>query len=170
MASPTPMAVLNAGIAANRLTIHARLRLFLQVARAVAHAHARLIVHRDLKPSNILVTDDGEVKLLDFGIAKMLDDGCYGRGAHTQAGGRNFTPDYASPEQIGGEPLGIGTDVYSGGVHHYELLTGARPYTCAARRAGRWSRRSWKPTHAGRAMSSIDPRDARCAAISTPSF
>jgi serine/threonine-protein kinase len=115
-------------VKAARLPIDARLRLFLQMARAVAHAHGRLIVHRDLKPSNILVTDEREVKLLDFGIARLLDDGCTAdRGAV-----RPFTPDYASPEQIAGEPLGIATDVYSSGVVLYELLTGVRPRTRAA--------------------------------------
>ena len=107
---------------ARQLPICARLRLFLQMARAVGHAHGRLIVHRDLKPSNILVTDEGEVKLLDFGIARLLDDGC----TPDNAAARPFTPDYASPEQIAGEPLGIATDVYSSGIVLYELLAGVR--------------------------------------------
>jgi serine/threonine-protein kinase len=115
-------------VAAGQLSIRQRLELFLQVARAVAHAHARLIVHRDLKPSNILVTEEGEVKLLDFGIAKLLHDHHQG-GTRTEPTARHFTPDYASPEQIAGDPLGTATDVYSSGVILYELLTGARPYT-----------------------------------------
>ena len=114
-------------VKAGQLPVRARLRLFLLAARAVAHAHARLIVHRDLKPSNILVTDEGDVKLLDFGIAKLLDDGRIPEVATAGAAYRLLTPDYASPEQLAGEPLGIATDVYSGGVVLYELLAGVRP-------------------------------------------
>ncbi|MFI5006430.1 MAG: tetratricopeptide repeat protein [Solirubrobacterales bacterium] len=106
----------------------ARLQLFVQVANAVAHAHAKLIVHRDIKPANILVTDDGQVRLLDFGIAKLLQEGEARESELTQLSGRPFTPAYASPEQIAGEPITIGSDVYSLGVTLYELLTGARPY------------------------------------------
>jgi eukaryotic-like serine/threonine-protein kinase len=106
----------------------ARLRLFLQVARAVAHAHAQLVVHRDLKPSNILVTGAGEVKLLDFGIAKLLDQGVARETDLTQQAGRALTPDYAAPEQILGLPVGTAADVYGLGVVLYELLAGQRPY------------------------------------------
>jgi eukaryotic-like serine/threonine-protein kinase len=112
--------------AARGLGLQARLRLFLQVARAVAHAHAQLIVHRDLKPSNLLVDAAGQVKLLDFGIARLLDDG--GPSELTQQGLRALTPDYASPEQIAGQPVGTRSDVYALGVLLFELLTGARPY------------------------------------------
>ncbi len=114
-----------------RLDIAARLALFSQVLDAVQFAHANLIIHRDLKPSNILVGHDGQVRLLDFGIAKLLTDGD-GASAHetqlTQSVGRALTPDYASPEQIIGAPLTIASDVYSLGVVLYELLTGNRPY------------------------------------------
>ncbi len=109
-----------------QLSIRSRLQLFLLVARAVAHAHARLIVHRDLKPNNILVTDEGEVKLLDFGIAKLLEDGRLAA-PNTDASKSLLTPAYASPEQIAGKALGIATDVYSSGVILHELLTGVRP-------------------------------------------
>jgi eukaryotic-like serine/threonine-protein kinase len=116
-------------VKARQLSVRDRLRLFLLVARAVAHAHARLIVHRDLKPANILVTDDGDVKLLDFGIAKLLDNGCIADRSIAEAAAHILTPDYASPEQIAGEALGVATDVYSSGVVLYELLAGVRPGT-----------------------------------------
>ena len=111
------------------LPLRARLGLVLQIAAAVGHAHTRLIVHRDLKPSNILVTASGEVRLLDFGIAKLLqnEDGSEATEL-TGIAGRALTPDYASPEQIRGDPIGTASDVYSLGVVAFELLTGARPY------------------------------------------
>jgi eukaryotic-like serine/threonine-protein kinase len=111
-----------------RLDLRARLGLFLQVAKAVAHAHARLVVHRDLKPSNILVTRDGQVRLLDFGIAKLLEQGQAVESELTRSSGRALTPGYASPEQIEGAPLSVASDVYSLGVVLYELLAEARPY------------------------------------------
>jgi eukaryotic-like serine/threonine-protein kinase len=110
------------------LEVPARLRLVLQVARAVAHAHANLVVHRDLKPANILVTETGEVRLLDFGIAKLLDAGRAQETELTQLAGRALTPDYAAPEQILGQPIGTAADVYALGVVLFELLTGSRPY------------------------------------------
>jgi serine/threonine protein kinase/Tfp pilus assembly protein PilF len=110
------------------LTIKMRLILFLEVLRAVQYAHTNLVVHRDLKPSNMLVTRDGEVRLLDFGIAKLLTEGEAWETELTRIGGRAFTPDYASPEQIVGEPITTASDVYSLGVVFCELLTGEKPY------------------------------------------
>ncbi len=112
----------------HQLDVAARLQLFLQVARAVAHAHAQLVVHRDIKPSNLLVDAAGQVKLLDFGIARLLDDDAAPAADLTQQGARALTPDYAAPEQIGGLPVGTRADVYALGVLLFELLTGARPY------------------------------------------
>ncbi len=109
------------------LTIKERIELFRTVCAAVAYAHQHLVIHRDLKPSNILVTDEGEVKLLDFGIAKLLggdEDATF----RTMTEMRVMTPDYASPEQILGENITTASDVYSLGVILYELLTGAKPY------------------------------------------
>ncbi len=106
-----------------------RLQTFLQVLDAVAFAHGRLVVHRDLKPSNILVTLEGRVKLLDFGIARLLGDTESTSGALSGGiSGRAFTPDCASPEQLAGGVLGVTSDVYSLGVVLFELLTGQRPY------------------------------------------
>jgi len=110
------------------LTLRARVELLLQVLAAVAHAHSRLVVHRDLKPSNILVGPDGQVALLDFGIAKLLDGERTSETALTALSGRALTLDYASPEQIRGEPLGTASDIYSLAVVAYELLAGGRPY------------------------------------------
>jgi len=111
-----------------RLDVRPLLTLFLQVTDAVAHAHSHLVVHRDLKPSNILVTAGGEVRLLDFGIAKLLEQGETRETELTEQSGRALTPDYASPEQIAGTPISTASDVYSLGVVLYELLTEVRPY------------------------------------------
>jgi serine/threonine protein kinase len=115
----------------HQLGVNARLRLFLQVLSAVQHAHTRLVLHRDLKPGNILVNTEGEVKLLDFGIAKLILDAETGAAPSTeltQHHGHVLTPDYAAPEQIAGQPLATTSDVYALGVVLFELLTGQRPY------------------------------------------
>ncbi len=110
------------------LSVHQRLELFGQVLNAVQYAHAHLVIHRDLKPANILVTEDGQVQLLDFGIAKLLSEGEAKETELTELGGRALTPDYAAPEQIAGTPVATSADVYALGVMLYELLTGERPY------------------------------------------
>jgi eukaryotic-like serine/threonine-protein kinase len=110
------------------LTIRERLVLFLQVLSAVQYAHTHLVIHRDLKPSNILIKQDRVAQLLDFGIAKLISDGAPKESALTQFGSRVLTLEYASPEQIGGEPITTACDVYSLGVVLYELLMGSKPY------------------------------------------
>jgi tetratricopeptide (TPR) repeat protein len=127
--------------AERRLSVEQILPLILQVARAVAHAHARLVVHRDLKPGNILVTADGSVRLLDFGVAKLLETRA---GEQTQFAARAFTPDYAAPEQIAGTPIGTATDVYSLGVVSYQLLTGWLPHSATSLASARVSDRQHK--------------------------
>ena len=110
------------------LTVEGRLALFQQVCAAVSAAHQKLVVHRDLKPGNILVTSDGTVKLLDFGIAKLMRDDLAGVETATQVGQRAFTPEYASPEQVRGASVDTTSDVYALGVVLFELLTGQRPF------------------------------------------
>jgi serine/threonine protein kinase/tetratricopeptide (TPR) repeat protein len=113
----------------HRLSVSDRLNLFRVVCAAVSYAHRNLVVHRDLKPGNILVTNAGEVKLLDFGIAKVVQPAGQEFEAITVTLHRVLTPEYASPEQVRGEPVTTVSDVYALGVFLYELLTGSRPYT-----------------------------------------
>src|SRR5207237_3543162 len=145
----------------HNVSTHERLRLFRHVCAAVQHAHQNLIIHRDLKPTNILTTSEGEVKLLDFGVAKLLSPGSpEGAPTQTQAALRVMTPEYASPEQVRGQHVTTATDVYSLGVVLYELLTGAKPYKLKDTSPGELSRaicdsEPSKPSEAVREPTSV---------------
>ena len=115
-------------VRAQAVPVRSIVALLLQVADAVAHAHSRLVIHRDLKPSNILVDAQGQVRLLDFGIAKLIEGERTEDTALTREAGHVLTPEYASPEQVRGEPLTTASDAYGLAVVAYELLAGCRPY------------------------------------------
>jgi non-specific serine/threonine protein kinase/serine/threonine-protein kinase len=144
---------------AKKLSVEGRLRLFLKVCSAVSYAHRNLVVHRDIKPGNILVSEEGEPKLLDFGIARLLDD-ADAEGNATATLLRAMTPEYASPEQVRGEPVTTATDVYSLGVLLYELLTGELPYRLKRRTADEITRaiREQEPTKPSTRVAQSVPR------------
>ena len=115
----------------HKLSVPKRLQLFRTICEALHYAHQKLVIHRDLKPSNILITNDGTPRLMDFGIAKLLNPECFQTELVTLSDRRPMTPQYASPEQVRGEPVTPATDIYSLGVLLYYLLTGRRPYGAA---------------------------------------
>lgn len=148
----------------NNLSLKARLKLFAKVCQAVSHAHQNLIIHRDLKPSNIFVNQEGEPKLLDFGISKLLSSDESEDNLSITALGA-MTPEYASPEQIKGETISTATDIYSLGVILYKLLAGSLPFTLSGKNKGNllWIVTKNEPVppsmernnHAGRGMGQI---------------
>jgi serine/threonine protein kinase len=146
-----------------RLTTVERLRLFRSVCEAVHHAHRCLVVHRDLKPTNILVTADGTPKLLDFGIAKLIEPAAAAGSIVTQTGLQPLTPEYASPEQIRGGPITTASDVYSLGVVLYELLTGHRPYRVSSLAAAELARAicEQEPEKPSTAVMRVEQRPTR---------
>lgn len=146
---------------ANRLSIPARLELFRQVCAAVQYAHQNLIVHRDLKPGNILVTPSGSVKLLDFGVAKVLAASPLEGAAITSTGMMMITPEYASPEQVRGEPVSTTSDVYMLGAVLFELLTGEQAHKL----------KDYSPAHIAEAVCQTETdRPSDAAARTEPSL
>ena len=150
-----------------RLGIDARIRLLLDVQAAVAHAHANLIVHRDLKPSNVLVTATGQVKLLDFSIAKPIEEDAPGATMLTHEAGAAMTPKYAAPEQVTGGAITTATDVYALGVLLYELLSGHHPAGTAPKSPSEFVKAvtETEPIRLSAAVSSADSADTTALAL-----
>lgn len=147
-----------------KLSVEDRLQLFCDAGRAVQHAHRSLVVHRDLKPSNILVTDDGRVKLLDFGIAKILDPA--EEAPRTRTGHRPLTPEYASPEQLGGGTITTASDVYQLGILLCELLSAHRPYVTRGIRSPTRRRTCLERAEPALPSSLVDAEAARDRSVS----
>ena len=142
-----------------RPSIKAKLELFRKVCLAVEYAHKNLVVHRDIKPANVLVTEDGTPKLLDFGIAKLLDPDAEGQmRPKTRLTERLMTPEYASPEQLRGESITTATDVYGLGVLLYELLAGGHPF----------AEETANPIEMVRQICEVDPRLPSAVALRSP--
>ena len=131
----------------HQLTLEQRLLLFRKICQAVAYAHQHLVIHRDIKPANIRVTTEGEPKLLDFGIAKLLDPAAIAGAESTMTLAAVMTPEYASPEQARGENITTASDIYSLGVVLYELLTGEKPYNISQR----------TPAHVAQTLTEREP-------------
>lgn len=158
-----------------RLSVDRRLAVFCQALQAVQHAHQRLVLHRDLKPSNILLDAAGQVSLLDFGVARPLDEAVAAGPAEasplTGLHGAPLTPGYAAPEQLAGEPLTTACDVYALGVVLHELLTGRRPYrlpVAGLPELARWLRAAPPPRPSETAFSDTDAAERAAARASTP--
>ncbi|TXS94173.1 serine/threonine protein kinase [Parahaliea maris] len=154
---------------ARSLSVDAILRLFVKVCGAVEHAHQNLVIHRDLKPSNIAIDHDGEPKLMDFGVAKLIRSGGTSEDPQTLMDERVLTPLYASPEQLSGEPVSTLSDVYSLGVILYELMTGHRPFDGADSGTWAYARRVIETEPPSLRKQAGRPVDDSAAPAATPS-